>query len=176
MPWRPSRPKSSDTQVPVVVGKIVGAWGVRGEVRVEPLTDFPSRFNKEAVLLLDERPIRILASRKRRGGFVLRLESIEDRDAAEALRGFDLSVPSTELESLPDGSFYYFQIIGLEVWTGESELLGTVTEIIPTGANDAYVVAAGDGGQVLVPAVEEVVREVDLAGGRMVVSLPEGLR
>lgn len=159
-----------------MVGRIVGAWGVRGEVKVESFTDFPSRFNKEAVLFLDERPVRVLASRKRKSGFVLSLESVQGRDAAEAVRGSELTVPATELHSLPDGSFYYFQIIGLEVWTDDSELLGTVKEIITTGANDAYVVVDEGGRQVLVPAVEDVVREVDVAGGRIVVNLPEGLR
>lgn len=165
-----------DTQEPVVVGKIVGAWGVRGEVKVEPSTDFPSRFNKGATLFVNEQPVRILASRKRRNSFVLKLESAQDRTDAEALCGSEITVPVTDLENLPAGSFYFFQIIGLEVWTEESELLGTVREIITTGANDVYVVSIGTGVPLLVPAIGDVVQEVDVADGRMVVKLPEGLR
>tara|TARA_B100001245_G_C22782293_1_gene377687 strand:+ start:291 stop:791 length:501 start_codon:yes stop_codon:yes gene_type:complete len=165
-----------DTQEPVVVGRIVGAWGVHGEVKVEPFTDFPSRFNKGSILFLHERPLRVSASRKRKNGFVLKLESVDDRSDAEALRGSEMTVPVTDLEDLPVGTFYYFQIIGLEVWTEESELLGTVREIITTGANDAYVVSDGNNKPVLVPAIGGVVQEVDVSNGKMVVKLPIGLR
>ena len=168
--------RSLDIQEPVVVGRIVGAWGVHGEVKVEPFTDFPSRFNKGSILFLHERPLRVSASRKRKNGFVLKLESVDDRSDAEALRGSEMTVPVTDLEDLPVGTFYYFQIIGLEVWTEESELLGTVREIITTGANDAYVVSDGNNKPVLVPAIGGVVQEVDVSNGRMVVNLPIGLR
>ena len=160
----------------MVVGRIVGAWGVHGEVKVEPFTDFPSRFNKGSILFLHERPLRVSASRKRKNGFVLKLESVDDRSDAEALRGSEMTVPFTDLEDLPVGTFYYFQIIGLEVWTEESELLGTVREIITTGANDAYVVSDGNNKPVLVPAIGGVVQEVDVSNGKMVVNLPIGLR
>ncbi len=160
----------------MVVGRIVGAWGVHGEVKVEPFTDFPSRFNKGSILFLHERPLRVSASRKRKNGFVLKLESVDDRSDAEALRGSEMTVPVTDLEDLPVGTFYYFQIIGLEVWTEESELLGTVREIITTGANDAYVVSDGNNKPVLVPAIGGVVQEVDVSNGKMVVKLPIGLR
>ena len=168
--------RSLDIQEPVVVGRIVGAWGVHGEVKVEPFTDFPSRFNKGSTLFLNERPVRVSSSRKRKNGFVLKLESVDDRNEAEALRGSEMTVPATDLEDLPAGTFYYFQIVGLEVWTEESELLGTVREIITTGANDAYVVSNGTNAPVLVPAIGDVIQEVDIHNGRMVVNLPIGLR
>jgi len=160
----------------VIVGRIVGVWGVHGEVKVEPFTDFPSRFNKGSILFVNERPVRVSTSRKRKNGFVLKLESVDDRSDAEALRGSEMTVPVSDLEDLPTGTFYYFQIIGLEVWTEESELLGTVREIITTGANDAYVVSNGNDTPVMVPAIGDVVQEVDVSNGRMVVNLPIGLR
>ena len=128
----------------MVVGRIVGAWGVHGEVKVESFTDFPSRFNKGSILLINEQPLQVSASRKRKNGFVLKLESVDGRSDAEALRGSEMTVPVEDLDDLPVGTFYYFQIIGLEVWTEGTELLGTVREIITTGANDAYVVSDGN--------------------------------
>ena len=160
----------------IVVGRVTGAWGIRGEVKVEPLTDAPHRFNSGGVLYLDEQPTRVLGSRKQKGQFVLKLDGVEDRNRAETLAGVEISVPRDQVSPLPAGSYYHFQIIGLEVWSEKSVKLGTVREILQTGAHDVYVVAKDQGGDLLLPAVAEVVLEVDEAHGRVVVRVPEGLR
>ena len=86
-----------------------------------------------------------------------------------------LTVPQNGVESLPEGSYYYFQILGMKVQTDEGESLGTIKEIIETGSNDVYVVALPDRKDILVPALDEVILSVDLDEMLMTVSLPDGL-
>ena len=106
---------------------------------------------------------------------IVKLEGIDSRTAAEGLRNKSLTVPQDQVPVLPQGEYYHFQIIDLEVSTSEGEHLGQIVEIISTGANDVYVVAS-EAGQLLIPAIDHVIKEVDLDRGIMVVQLPEGLR
>ncbi|MBL8046418.1 MAG: 16S rRNA processing protein RimM, partial [Anaerolineales bacterium] len=98
-----------------------------------------------------------------------------DRDAAEAYRGLPLRVEKASAPPLPPGTYYWNQILGLTVLTVDGEHLGTITEILETGANDVYAVA-GPNGELLIPAAPGVVQKVDLAAQQMVVHLPDGLR
>ena len=166
---------SPGAQDSVVVGRIRGPWGIRGELKVEPLTDFPDRFSEGSVLFLDGRPARVLRSRSHKNGFVVKLDLVDDRSHAESLLGSQLTVPRDELRPLPKGSYYHFQIIDMEVWTEEGGHLGRVKEIIATGGNDVYVVGNGERKELLVPALGDVVLKVDQRENRMVVRLPEGL-
>lgn len=106
---------------------------------------------------------------------ILKLRGIDTREDAEGLAGVELEVPTEDVPPLPDGSYYHFQILDMEVWTSAGELLGIVVDILITGSNDVYVVRGGDR-EILVPALEDVVLEVDVEGGRLTVDLPEGLR
>jgi len=105
---------------------------------------------------------------------LLTLVGVDDRDAAEALRGQWIYVAIEDALPLGEGEYYHFQIVGLQVITAEGEALGRVSEILPTGANDVYVIQ-GPRGEILVPALEGVILNVDLPNGRMIVRLPEGL-
>jgi 16S rRNA processing protein RimM len=105
---------------------------------------------------------------------LLKLGGCDDRTAAELLRGMLVQVPAESAAPLESDEFYQFQIIGLAVETDTGQHLGKVVEVLETGANDVYVVR-GPSGEVLLPAVDEVVREVDPASGRMVVHLLPGL-
>ena len=160
----------------VVVGIVKGAWGLQGDLRVEPLTDNPERFAPGASLYMDGRPVRVRRSRPSRGGLIVKLESVGHRTAAERLRGKSLSAPSRTSLPLPEGHYYHYQLIDLEVYTHEGEPLGVVKEVLVTGANDVYVVARPGSKDVLIPALKNVVVAVDLAANRMTVHLPEGLR
>ena len=104
------------------------------------------------------------------------LDIVKDRSHAETLHGLLLTVPREYVESLPEGSYYHFQLLDLRVYDEEGEYLGKIKEILSTGSNDVYVVGVEGRRDLLVPALEDVVREVDLDEGRMVVLLPEGLR
>ncbi len=160
----------------VAIGKILEPWGDRGELKVEILTDFPERFASLERVYIGQtaRPLRVEGARLFKGHAILKLEGCESRAEASALRGQLLQIPLEELMPLAEGEYYEFEIIGLEVWTEEGDLLGRVKEIIYTGANDVYVVE-GPRGEVLIPALDDVVLKIDLEAGKMVVRLPEGL-
>jgi 16S rRNA processing protein RimM len=156
----------------VAVGQIAAPWGVRGDLKVQPLTDFPERFQRGAPLWARGRRYEVQRSRWSRGSVYLSLSGIDRRNAAEEMRGVLLEVPESDLTPLPEGQYYRFQVIGLEVRTPEGRSLGRVAEILSTGSNDVYVVRGGPR-ELLIPAIEDVVKEVDLEGGRLVVDLPE---
>ncbi len=177
-----SKPASRSSEAPastaasgsdgfVAVGRVVSVRGVHGELVVEPLTDFADRFAPGSRLWLQGRPLDVERSSTRRGQVLLALGGIENRDQAEALRGALLEVPESELRELEPGTYYRFQLIGMAVFDPAGHRLGTLADILPTGSNDVYVVRDGDR-ELLVPALDDVVLEVDVAGGRMVVDLP----
>ena len=159
----------------IAVGQIAGAWGLRGDLKVQPMTESPSRFAPGSVLYLQGRPSRVEASRTSKGGFLIRLDTVRDRTAAEALRGELLTVPQSEVGPPPPGSYYHFQIMGMDVWDEGEGYLGRIKEIVSTGANDVYVIGRDDRRDLLIPALSDVVLEVDTAKNRMVVRPPEGL-
>ncbi len=164
-------PPELDSATAVTIGRVVAPHGVRGEVRVRPTTDFPERFDAGRVVWLDDRPVRIEGSRWQRDLLLLKLEGIDDRGQAEAIRGHEFRVPE---ETLPEGVFYRHQVVGLRVVEESGRELGRVAEVLSTGANDVYVVH-GEQGELLLPATDEVVKEIDVGSGRMVVELMEGL-
>lgn len=174
---RPGRSRErSASRVPryLVVGKVVAPWGTRGELKVKILTDFPDRFRDLNRVYLGDEP-RMLEGYKRHGRWViLKLEGCADRNSAEKVRGELVQVPLEEAVPLSEDEYYVYQIVGLEVWTREGKRLGEISEVLFTGANEVYVVK-GERGEILVPAIEDVVKEVDLEGGRLIVEPLEGI-
>ncbi len=166
-------PNSRET--PVIVGRIRSAWGLRGDVSVEVLSDAPMRFAPGSILRLKGKATRVERSRKGKRGLVVKLDAASDRTQAEALRGSELTVLPGEVEPLPEGIFYHFQILDMRVVTEDAEQLGAVSEIIVTGGNDVYVVHEEGRRDILIPALPDVVLGVDLDAGVMTVSLPDGL-
>lgn len=160
----------------ILIGQIVAPRGVRGELKVE-LAAAPEEFLAvERVYVGAERaPYVVEQVRLFRGQALLRLQGIGDRNAAETLRGASLYLAREDALPLAEGEYYYEQILGLQVYTVEGEHLGQVVEIIATGANDVYVVQGPDG-EVLLPAIRQVILRVDLEAGTMQVQLLEGLR
>ena len=160
---------------PVIVGRIRSAWGIRGDVSVEVLSDAPNRFAPGSVLRLKGKPARVESSRKGRRGLLVKLDAVNDRTQAEALRGEELTVLPEQVEPLPDGAYYHFQILDMRVVDEAGEPLGIVSEIIVTGGNDVYVVHEEGRRDILIPALPDVVLDVNLDAGEMTVSLPDGL-
>ena len=115
------------------------------------------------------------ATRPYKGTVSLKLEGVNSLEEAEDLRGATITVPEEMSPSLPEGEYYHFQIIDMKVHTEEDEYLGQITQILSTGSNDVYVVSKDDK-DLLIPALDEVIQNVDLANNRMTVQLPEGLR
>ena len=159
----------------VVVARVVAPHGVHGHLRVEPFSDTPGRFRRGARLLLEGRVVRVQEARPLGRHLLLKLEGVETRQQAEALRHAYLAVPEEDIPPPPPDTYYHYQLLGMDVVTVQGEPLGRVVEVLSTGANDVYVVR-GPEGEVLLPAVAEVVRQVDVAARRMVVDVPPGLR
>jgi 16S rRNA processing protein RimM len=161
----------------LAVGRITRPWGVRGELKAEILTEDPTRFEGLETVYVGPQcvPYRLERTRLHRGAVLLKLAGCDDRNAAEALRGLLVQVAIEDTLPLEEGEYWLYQILGLEVWTTEDELLGVVQEILETRANDVYVVQDKRGRQVLVPALDSVVLDINLEAGRMLVALPEGL-
>lgn len=160
----------------LAVGLVRKPHGVRGEVRVEFLTDRPERFQPGVTVHVGQglRPLEVERLRLHQDHGILKLAGVEDRNAAESLRGELLHVPFSEAHPLEEGQFYEHQIIGLAVETTDGEHLGRVTEILYTGANDVYVVD-GPRGEILLPAIRECIRAVDLEAGLIKAVLLAGL-
>jgi len=174
---RPERTTAMSDEL-IRIGKILKSQGHRGAVRVLPLTDFPERFQdmqRVRVKLQDSTADYTLEEIKPHGKFLaIKFKEILDMDAAEKLKGSFIEVTRQELVPLQEGNYYIFDIIGMSVFDLAGTLLGEVTDVIQTGANDVYVVETG-GNPLLIPALKQVVKEIDLPGRRMLVELPEGL-
>ena len=161
---------------PIAVGEVLGSHGLWGELRARVLSDVPHRFDADQEIHILGIPYRIAkSSRSRSNQVILQLHGLGTMEAARALMGQLITVPPEAVPQLPDGEYYHFQLLGLKVLTQDGEDLGSIEDILVTGSNDVYVVT-GPTGEVLVPALVNVIVNVDLEQGMMVVSLPEGLR
>jgi 16S rRNA processing protein RimM len=158
----------------VAVGFVRGPHGLLGELKVELLTDHPQRFQRGATLWAGDRTYAVRSSRMHQKTLLLQIEGINARGQAEALRDLLLEIPETELPALAEGEYYRYQLLGMEVVDAEGQSLGHIEEVLDTGANDVYAVRNSDG-ELLLPAIDTVIRGVDLAAGRMVVEVPAGL-
>jgi len=161
----------------VAVGRITRTHGVKGEVSVLPLSDVGSRFEAGSTLFLEERedrPLTIRASRPHQQRLLVAFRGVEDRTSAEALRGRYLFVPASSAPHLPEGEYWAHDLVGCEVLMEDGRSLGRIREILHTQANDVWA-AEGVDGEVLIPALKDVVQEVDVAGRRVVVREIPGL-
>lgn len=163
----------------LAVGLITRAHGVKGEVAVRTLTEVESRFQPGSVLLLGpggERPLTVGSVRgPHHGRLLVRFREVGGRDEAEAIRGHVLLVDSGQAPTLSESDrFWVHQVVGLEVRTEDGRSIGRVREVLHSPANDVWVVD-GAGGEILVPAVREVVAEVDLPGALVVIREVPGL-
>jgi 16S rRNA processing protein RimM len=158
----------------VALGRILTPWGARGHIKVQPLTPLRDPFQAGQPLYVGDQRHTVEAARWQGETLYLKLAGLEGRDAAAALRGRYLEVPESDLQLLEEGQYYHYQLIGMAVRSTAGQPLGRLTDIIPTGSNDVFVVR-GRLGEVLIPAIDEVVKEVDLEDGVMVVELIPGL-
>jgi 16S rRNA processing protein RimM len=147
------------------IGKVVALFGLRGELKVRLLTDIPNRFKQlEAVYVGDDhREYAIEHVRPYKGEMILlKLRGLNDATAAESLHDADIVIPLSRLAQLPAGSYYQHDIIGLRVFTLDEAYVGSVVDIITTGSNDVYVVEKPGSSPVLIPAIKDVVKQIDL--------------
>lgn len=160
----------------VVVGHISKVHGVRGEVVVVVLTEFSQRFDDgNALATADGRTLTIERSRTHHGRLLIKFAEVDDREAAESLRGADLVVDESDLPELPDGRWWPADIEGCEVVTEDGRSLGAVAEIIFTPANDVWAARDADGRETLIPVIDDVLISVDVPAKRIVVHEIPGL-
>lgn len=143
---------------------------------MEILTAYPERLPSHRVFYLgpQAKPYPVEGIRFHQGTAIVKLAGCDDRNAAEALRGLLVHIPLENAVPLEEGEYYYFQVVGVEVFTDQGERLGRVVDVLETKANDVYVVH-GPRGEILIPAVEEIVRELDLTARRMIIVPIPGL-
>lgn len=167
----------------VLVGRVAGAHGIRGCLKVRSYAESTALYRTGQPILLD-RPDGLIATLTVDGvhphgrGLLLTLESVTDRSQAENLVGSLLYVDKSRLPALEEDTYYWSDLVGLRVYDAAGSLLGRLDRVIPTPGNDVYVVKGDDGGgtrEVLVPAIGEVVLRVDIGNGIMIVNPPEGL-
>ncbi|NPV92109.1 MAG: 16S rRNA processing protein RimM [Firmicutes bacterium] len=163
----------------ITIGQVTTSHGSRGELRVIPLTDFPDRFSRLKEVVVEhngQRSVRRLESARPHKQFViLKLEGVEDPETAQRMRHALVQIPEEDLMPLPDGHYYIFQLIGLEVFTEAGEYLGKIDNVFQTGSNDVYRVLSDTGKEFLIPALKQVVTVIDLEQRRMVIRPLEGL-
>ena len=170
-------PKQNKTEW-ATIGKVVALFGVRGELKVRLLTDIPNRFAElDAVHAGPDHTRHLIQSVRpyKSEMIVLKLEGIDDANAAELLRNQDLQIPLSKLAKLPPDSYYQHDILGLRVFTLDKLELGKIVDILITGGNDVYVVKTGDSSQVLIPAIKDVIKEIDLIRHTMYIDPLPGL-
>jgi 16S rRNA processing protein RimM len=165
----------------IAIGQVTSACGIKGEVRVYPLTDFPERFKTTDTVFVcreDEdfyELYRIENARFHKGMVIIQFAQCTTRQDAEALRGAYLKVEQEKLVKLPPGHYYIHDIIGLDVYDISGSFIGVVRDVLKTGSNDVYVVQRSEGEDILVPAIKEIVREIYVEKGQMVIERREGL-
>lgn len=161
----------------LAVGRILRPHGVRGDLLLTSLTDFPEHLGEIDTVYLGEahEPFPVTGFRQHRGQLILRLAGVSDRESADAFRGQLVQIQTQSATPLPPGSYYHHEVLGMNAITDGGEQLGEVVEILQTGANDVYVVR-GAGGEILLPAIRSVILEISLAKRQMTVHLIDGLR
>lgn len=160
------------------IGQIINVHGFRGEVKVYPLTNDMNRFKKLKEVYVEENNqlvkyevenVKLLSNTA-----VVKLKGVDSEEAANRLRNSYMKVDRKSAVSLPEDSYFICDLIDMDVYDEDGLFLGNIKDVFQTGSNDVYVVRT-TGKDILVPALKEVVKEVDLKNNKMVVKLPEGL-
>ncbi len=157
------------------VGQIVNTHGLRGEVKVNPRTDYPEFFEEiSGVYKKDGTYLKITGIKYHKNTVILKFKGINSVEEAEALRLEVLYVPREYFDDLPEGTYLIADIIGMQMREGDT-VYGTITDCLQTGSNDVYVVEKKGSSPILVPALKDVILEVNVEEKYMTVKLPEGL-
>ena len=158
----------------ITIGSILSPFGNQGQLKVLVLTDLPERFSPASEIYIERLLMTISSTVWHKGKAIIKLKSINNYTEADKLRGKIIELPSSQVNPLPQGQYYHFQLIGLEVKTDQGEHLGFITDILNTGSNDVYIVK-GNRRDILIPAVCDVIKSVDLENGCLVIEAIDGL-
>lgn len=161
-----------------IVGQIVNTQGIKGEIKVYPLTDFPERFKSLKTIFLDLpqglKEVEIEAVRYQKNMVILKLLGYDSINQVEKWKNIYLKIKPEQAVQLPKGHYFLRDIVGLEVFTLQGERLGVVADILSLPANDVYVIK-NDSKEILIPAIKRIVKEINLEEKKMIIDSLEGL-
>lgn len=161
------------------IGQIVNTTGLKGMLKVKPLTDDITRFEDLETVYIEKAKelieFKIQEVKYSKNMVLLKLEGINDINEAEKYKNFYIKINRKDAVELEEDSYFIVDIIGSEVYTDGNELLGKVVDVFPTGSNDVYTVKNSDGREILLPAIEEVIKDIDIKNKKIVVHLLDGL-
>ncbi len=157
----------SATDKKIIIGKIGAAHGVRGDMKVYPLTDFPDRFNTIKKAFIDDKEINIISTRYQNNFVVMKVKDVNSREEVARYTNKLLKINRSDVPPLNEGEYYSFDIIGLKVINQDDAVLGEIIEILKTGSNDVYITKTPEGKQLLIPALKKVVTEINIEDGFM---------
>jgi 16S rRNA processing protein RimM len=158
----------------VVLCKIVAPHGVRGDLRIMPLTSNTQLFmDMDYLLLPDDRRLQIVKARPHKNIMLVTVKEVTSIEEAEMLRGLKVSVYREDMPELPEGRYYVGDLIGLPVLDEEGGQIGVFKDVLQTGSRDVYVIQPPEGKDILVANIPENIREIDLPNRRIIVRLPE---
>ncbi|MFC4023174.1 ribosome maturation factor RimM [Oceanobacillus longus] len=161
------------------VGKIVNTHGIKGEVKIHRISDFEERFEpgESVYIMKDEKPIKLtIATHRLHKGFdLVQFKGYENINLVESLKGCELKIREEQLTDLNEDEYYYHEIIGCKVYTTDDRKIGEIKEILSPGANDVWVIKQEKGKDILIPYIDDVVKEIDIDAGKVVIEPMEGL-
>ena len=161
------------------IGQIVNTFGIKGQVKIVPFTDDITRFDELKEIYVEKKNeiklFQIEQVNYKKNMVILKLKGIETVEEAEKLRNCYLKIDRKDAKKLPKDTYFIVDLLGLDVYTDEGKLLGKVDDIYNAGSSDIYVVKDELGKQILLPAIKDVLKEVDLENKKIIVHLIKGL-
>lgn len=161
------------------IGQIVNTFGIKGQVKVVPFTDDITQFDTLKQIYIEKRKnlelFEIEKSNYHKNMIILKLKGIDIPEQAESLRNCYIKINRKDARKLPEGTYFIVDLIGLDVYTDEEKLLGTLEDIYNAGSSDIYVVRTSEGKQILLPAIKDVIKKVDIENKKVIVHIIEGL-
>ena len=163
----------------IEIGQIVNTNGLKGVVKINPFTDDINKFKSLKYIYIqlknELKKVKIEQVRFNKNQVLLKLEGIDSIEEAEKYRNFYVKTEKETQEELGEDTYYIVDLIGLDVFSDKDEYLGKIDDVFPTGSNDVYVVKDNLGKQILIPAIADVVKKVDLKNKKMIINLIPGL-
>lgn len=159
----------------ICIGKIHRSHGIKGDVIFDPMTDFPERIRRGKKVYAGEahQPLTIARVREKAPFLLIGFKELEDETQAAGFRNTYLYVKTEDLPKLPDGEYYFHELIGLDALDRNGEPIGVLSEILETGANDVYVIRRPDGSEELVPDIPQYILQIDVPNHKIIIDFPE---
>lgn len=161
------------------IGKIINTHGIRGELKVQQITDFTELLHagQSVYIIVDGEPSKYIIEQHRvhKHHHLIRFKDFQSIEEAEKLKGLQLYVKEDQLPELGENEFHYHEIIGCHMFTIDQDLIGQIVDILSPGANDVWVVQTEQGKEFLIPFIDDVIREIDIIKKKVIIDPMEGL-